>query len=291
MSALGRLALAALRGYARLAPTQRGAYRMVRIGRRFLPRDRWQDTFETPDHARLQLDLATYPDCCMAVGLYELDTLRLVRRILRPGDHFVDCGANLGYFTLAAARAVGPTGRVDAVEPDPLNRARLERHLALNGAPAWVNVHAVALCDHAGVATLYHPLGDARNHGEASLYAPAAGVATESCTVPTARLDEAIAGLPRLIKMDIEGAELAALRGMTRLLQSDSPPQLIIEHNPESASAAGHRPGDLLRTLRQANPHYRAHWIGWRLRELTAPEDIDQATRQGNILYRPRNSA
>src|SRR4051812_40042177 len=113
MGVIGRLALAALRGYARVAPTQRGGDRVVRVGRRLVPRAEWRGTFETPDHTRLELDLATYPDCCMAVGLYELDTLRLIRRVLRPGDHFVDCGANIGYVTLAAARAVGANGRVD----------------------------------------------------------------------------------------------------------------------------------------------------------------------------------
>ena len=50
--------------------------------------------------AALGLDLGTYPDCCMAYGLYELDTARLIKRLLRVGDHFVDAGANIGYFTL-----------------------------------------------------------------------------------------------------------------------------------------------------------------------------------------------
>ncbi|MGH8579333.1 MAG: hypothetical protein ACREVK_04095 [Gammaproteobacteria bacterium] len=49
-----------------------------------------------PDTLRLRLDLATYPDCSMADGLYELDTLRSLKRLLRPGDHFVDLGANIG---------------------------------------------------------------------------------------------------------------------------------------------------------------------------------------------------
>src|SRR5258705_8911400 len=130
MRFLGRSVMAALRGYSRIAPTQRGGYRLVRMGRKFVSQDQWRGTFQTPDATRLDLDLSTYPDCCMAVGLYELDTLKLIRRVLRRGDHFVDCGANLGYFTLAAARAVGPRGRVDAFEPDPINRARLEKNLA-----------------------------------------------------------------------------------------------------------------------------------------------------------------
>jgi FkbM family methyltransferase len=234
---------------------------------------------------RLNLDLSTYPDCCMAVGLYELDTVRLVRRLLQAGDHFVDCGANIGYFTLAAARRVGASGRVDSFEPDPLNRARLQANLAANDSPAQIHVHEVALSDRAGEATLYHPTGVGQNHGEASLFA-APGAEANNYTVRTARLDEEIQTPPRLIKMDIEGAELAAIKGMTRLLSSGQPPQLIVEHNPHSAETAGHKAGDLLRALRESQPRYRAHWIGWGLREIPTPEDIDRVAREGNILYR-----
>ena len=170
---LGDLALATLRAYARITPTQRGGYRLARLARRMVPREQWLQRFPIPGGARFRLDLWTYPDCCMAVGLYELDTLRLLRAFLKPGDHFVDCGANIGYFTFAAVKAVGPAGRVDAFEPDPVNRARLEENLAANGSPANVHVHPVALSDHSGEATLYHPEQASRNHGEASLFASA----------------------------------------------------------------------------------------------------------------------
>ena len=68
------VAEAALRGYSRIAPTERGGYRLARLVRRTRSREQWRDTFTTPDGLRFQLDLATYPDCCMAYGLYELDT-------------------------------------------------------------------------------------------------------------------------------------------------------------------------------------------------------------------------
>ena len=284
MNLLGRRAFGALRAYSRVTPTQRGGYRLVRMGRRFVSPELWRGPFAIPGPATLQLDLSTYPDCCMACGLYELDTLRVLRRLLRPGMHFVDCGANIGYFTIMASRIVGEAGRVDAIEPDPLNRARLEEHLKLNGLRERVRVHAVAASGAAGSATLYHPVGDARNHGEASLILGAAGATSETYTVPTARLDELLDHTPDLIKMDIEGAELSALSGMTRLLRDAHPPSLVIEHNPESARAAGHRSGDLLRAIHDANSSYRAYWIGWRLREMTA-DRIDAMSRQGNILY------
>jgi FkbM family methyltransferase len=215
----------------------------------------------------------------------------MLRKLLRQGMHFVDCGANIGYFTLMAARRVGPTGRVDAIEPDPQNRARLEEHLRANGAASQVRVHAVAASDAPGSVTLYHPTGDMRNHGEASTIAALAGESARAYTVPAARLDDVLDTTPDLVKMDIEGAELKAIAGMTRLLSADPSPALIIEHNPQSAAAAGYRPGDLLRAIRRANPRYKAQWIGWRMREMS-DDQIDAIQRQGNILYRgPRTKA
>ena len=276
----------ALKGYSRIAPTQRGGYRLARLARRFVPKGQWRGRFTTPANVSLDLDLATYPDCCMACGLFELDTYRTLARLVRPGHHVVDCGANVGYFTLQAARLAGPIGRVDAFEPDPLNRQRLEQNLAANAMADRVKVHAVALSDEDAWATLYHPTEGARNHGESSLFAPEGDQPADAFSVPTARLDAVLDRTPDVIKMDIEGAELAALRGATGLLAAPGAPQWIIEHNVDSARAAGHRPGDLLRFLRTHRPGYRAYWIGWRLSEFHSPEQIDATPRQGNILYR-----
>jgi FkbM family methyltransferase len=287
MNVLGRVAMGALKAYARVAPTQRGGYRLARLARRFVPRAQWTGNFVAPGPVTLNLDLATYPDCCMACGLYESDTLKVLRKLLRPGMHFLDCGANIGYFTLAGARMVGAGGRVDAIEPDPLNRARLEEHLRANGSPPQVRVHGVAASDSAGSVTLYHPTGDAHNHGEASIVAGLAGESAEAFVVPAARLDEVIDGVPDVVKMDVEGAELSAIRGMTRFLRTRTPPALIVEHNPQSCAAVGYRGGDLLRAILEANGKYRARWIGWRMREMNA-EEIDGMGRQGNILYTVR---
>src|SRR5688572_16199782 len=194
---------AALRAYSRIAPTERGGFRLARMVRGLRKRDRWRDTFTTPEGFRLKLDLATYPDVAMAYGLYELDTARLIKILLRPGDHFVDAGANLGYFTLLAAARVGPSGRVSAFEPHPLNRARLLEHLRDNDLEDRVRVYDVALSDQEGVATMHMPPPQSGNHGMASLFA--AGDAVE---VKTARMDDMPLGpLPKLIKIDVEGAE------------------------------------------------------------------------------------
>lgn len=269
-----------LKVYARVAPTERGGYRLVKLARRFMPD--WRGRFSTPDHITLDLDLGTYPDCCMAFGLYELDTYRLLRRLLKPGMRFIDCGANIGYFTLLAAKLVGSGGRVDAIEPDPLNRQRLIENVHRNGLADVVRVHAVAVAAQPATVTLFHPGEDEGNHGQASLFST--GGSAERFEVQAVRLDDLIDDVPDVIKMDIEGAELDALRGATKLMQSPNPPKLIIEYNPASAAAAGHTADELFRFVLDAQSKYHLDWIGSTLRRVNDPAQLARFKRQGNVL-------
>lgn len=273
-----------MRTYANWAPAGRGAYPLLRQVLKLSPATPGQYT--TPAGVCLTLDTTTYPDDAMAFGLYELDTLRLVRRILTPGSHFVDGGANIGYFTLHAAKFLAGHGTVTSFEPDPLNLARLKAHLAANNLTSAVHLHEKALGASPGTLTLYHPGGqtaESNNHGRASIYQSLAP-GGQSFSVPVVRLDEALNGAtPTLIKLDIEGAEVQAVTGMQNLLVSSRPPMLIIEHNEESARAAGGTPGDVFALIEKFNPAYRFYWIGSRLRPITAAQ-LAHTPRQANIF-------
>lgn len=283
MSLFSDMVLFPLKMYSRIAPTERGGYRLVRMARRLLRQRQWNSTFTTPNGLTLNLDLGTYPDCCMAVGLYELDTWRILRRLIKPGNWFVDCGANIGYFTMLAARLVGIDGRIDAFEPDPVNRTRLEIHLTQNHLAHRVTIHPVAVSNAPGQLTIYHPSGPGTNHGMSSAF-PQHFSRADQYIVPAVRLDERLNGIPHLIKLDVEGGEWNAIEGMKSLLQSTAPPRLIIEHNITSASAAGRAPGDLMRLLSSMQPRYRISWIGRRLHSVHSPEDLDHFPRQVNLL-------
>jgi hypothetical protein len=93
-------------------------------------------------------------------------------------------------------------------------------------------------------------------------------------------------GVPNVIKIDVEGAELAALRGAAALLQSDQPPALIVEHNHVTSAAAGFTPADLFQTITSLQPRYRFYWIGARPRPIPTAEALNAISRQGNILIR-----
>src|SRR5712691_1786540 len=89
----------------------------------------------------------------MALGTYERRELAWVLQRLSPGDLFVDVGAHVGYFSLPAARRVGPSGRVIAIEPTPTSVEVLERNRSLNSS-YWIEVIAAAASDRDGRALL-----------------------------------------------------------------------------------------------------------------------------------------
>jgi FkbM family methyltransferase len=161
-------------------------------------------------------------------GLMDAD-MALVGRLLRPGDIFVDGGANVGLFTLIAARAVGSGGQVLAFEPSAKTRDALLRNIALNEYH-WVSVRSEALDAEPGERRFVARHG---NGAGLSSFAPEAfAPGDEARLVATTSLDEATAPLDRarvaLLKLDLEGAELGALRGSVGLLR-DAAPDIVIE--------------------------------------------------------------
>jgi FkbM family methyltransferase len=147
--------------------------------------------------------------------------LGLAAELIRPGDTVWDIGANLGLFTFAAAAAAGPAGEVLAVEPDVLLVGLLRRSAAANPDVAPVSVLGTAVSDEVGVARFHVAR---RNRSTNYLEGFGTGQAGGSRTVqmvPTVTLDWLAERfpLPRVIKIDVEEAEVLALRGAEQVLQ------------------------------------------------------------------------
>jgi len=160
--------------------------------------------------------------------LYERE-LAYLEHLVSPGMVVVDAGANCGIYTMAAARLVGPSGRVLSFEPGSRAFALLKENIAIN---QFQNVRAyrAALCDKNGKAHLYH---DERGQTSFSLGYPKNGRAGfEEVTTRTldSVLEEEGAGQVGLIKLDVEGAEELVLRGVEKLLVH-SRPKIILEMN------------------------------------------------------------
>jgi FkbM family methyltransferase len=151
----------------------------------------------------------------------------LITRVLAPGEIFWDVGANLGYFTLLAAARLNHTGQVVALEPGPSAYQCLTVNISHN---PFTNIltYPVAASDREGDAVLYSVEGQA--DGRANLFRPGADQA-ECTQVSTVTLDgwRQRQGLarPDFIKLDVEGAELAALTGARETLAAGEPLLLV----------------------------------------------------------------
>lgn len=168
--------------------------------------------------------------------------------LLTQGATFVDVGANQGAFTAIAAKTLGASGRIIAIEPQPALVRCIESSLAAATVPSW-RVHQCAVGETSGVGTMVIPR---ENAGEARLEGgtPEARDAQISVLVRTldALLEDVEADRPCVVKMDIEGGELYALRGARRSLQRLRP-TLLLEINPDAMKRRGYSAEELREEL------------------------------------------
>jgi FkbM family methyltransferase len=169
---------------------------------------------------------------------FEPETTRVFLDLLKPGQTFVDVGAHIGYYTLLAARLVGPDGRVYAFEPAPANLALLMKNIHANGYSDRVTVIPKAVRDEPRRVKLFLNPDDGCTNSVFTIL-PASG---ESVDVEATTLDEVFekAGWPAIhtMKMDIEGSETAALEGMRGVSVRNPKLSLIIEFCPKNLLAA-----------------------------------------------------
>ncbi|HEV2150705.1 MAG TPA: FkbM family methyltransferase [Longimicrobiaceae bacterium] len=187
-------------------------------------------------------------------GLYGPQETALVRALLAPGDTFVDVGANWGYFTLLAASLVGQGGRVLSLEPDPRLFPVLEANVARNGL-RHVTLRQLAAAGGPGILALAGFDEAAGNFG-VSRIVPDAAADGRTFRVRADALDRILdeEGIRRvdLLKMDIEGAEGAALAGLEESLRGGRVARLLVELHPVELAEHGTSTDALVDTLRSA---------------------------------------
>jgi FkbM family methyltransferase len=179
---------------------------------------------------RLWIDLADkYVSFGCLIDNYEPLESAALRRLLRPGAHVVDVGANVGWFTFLAALAVGPEGHVSAIEPRRPTVDYLRRSVSLNQLDERITVMQTAVGRETGSASIvWQPAS--RNPGSAHFGAPGDNVEAQAVDVRT--LDDLLAGTAvDCVKLDIEGAEGLALLGADRVLR-ECRPLMLCEINP-----------------------------------------------------------
>ena len=181
-------------------------------------------------------------------GGLEPGVTKLFQSLVKPGMVVVDAGANIGIYTLHAARLLAGHGKVHSFEPTPETVTILRDNVQVNGflESGLVDIHPMALSDSGDGARLTVFAG---NSGHNTLFwsdGPSA------ISVKTAPLDAMLGPNARvdIVKIDTEGAEPLVLRGMREIIASNPQIQIILEFAPSHLERAGVKPDDFLTEIR-----------------------------------------
>jgi FkbM family methyltransferase len=171
---------------------------------------------------------------------------RILRRLLKPGDTFIDIGANHGSFSLVASEIVGDKGMVIAFEPQPKLAHLLTQSLTAT-AKSPFKVHEAGCSDRMGATKFFIPRAGSGSAGVFQDFSGRSGHCRLNIKLTT--IDESLSNVnvtgSLMMKIDVEGSEFAALMGARAMIEKFRPP-ILFELNPDSSKAAGHGPGDLL---------------------------------------------
>jgi FkbM family methyltransferase len=179
-------------------------------------------------------------------GIYDWPMGRMMKAYIPDGGTCWDIGTERGWFTLLMGTLVGPKGRVDSFEAFPPNFRKLQRNVELN-ALSWVRSYNLAVSDRSGQLYFVPPSDEVMHHAQSMADCDGVGYLTDKPGPGTLQIDAITLdeharknALERLdmIKIDIEGAEVAALRGAGETIRRFMP-AIAVEYNVEAAHRAG----------------------------------------------------
>lgn len=207
------------------------------------------------------------------LGTHEPGLMDILVEHVRPGMVAYDIGGHAGYFAFAFAHLVGPSGLVYTFEPFPPNAHRIRTAIALNHTSAQVELVEAAVSDKTGTASFSF----APNQWAKGGLIERKGLVDKSIQVRTVSIDDFVYhdkhDEPDIVKMDVEGAEGLALKGMHDLLTHKRPTLIIEIHG----QVAGFAVFDIL-----ADHHYLLRDV-----EHHTPIETGQGLVEGHILATP----
>jgi FkbM family methyltransferase len=209
-----------------------------RLVERFLPPGKRLDvTVREGLGAGLSLSIDPRYEAPYAAGLHENALLGYLASHLRRGDVFYDVGAHIGYVALVAARLVGPEGSVFAFEPDPENSLRVIRHARMNALPQ-IEVICSAVWSECTAMPFHRGADSSSRNTGVVIESPKHANVGEVISVPAVTIDRFAQEhrAPRVIKIDVEGAEGDVLIGAEAVLRG-ARPILICEIHGDRALA------------------------------------------------------
>jgi FkbM family methyltransferase len=215
-------------------------------------------------------------------GIWEPEETQLILEQLRRGDTVIDVGANIGWYTILASRAVGDDGLVIAFEPDPTNFELLKRNVESNGCRN-VRLEQKALSNKPGSVTLFLHESNKGMHSLLSFKESEGSIDVEAVSL----YDYLSANTRRIdfVKIDVEGAEAFVLEGMRKTLAANPDMSLLLEFVPERFVAAGYDPQSILSQLECGGFHFHEVATSGGLETRVGIQDLLRRVNSQERLY------
>ena len=251
-NAIVRSTVRVLALYIRRFPFKKGKGRLFDVARWLLASRQLtfgEVTVQTAQGACMRMDMTSVCQRQLFLrGVYSVEETQILNAILETGDVFIDIGAHVGYFSILASSIVGQSGLVMAFEPSPPMRQKLVTNIELNSCDN-VQVFPHAVSNVSGQETFFLCRQSAGN----SSLRPLEACETDEVKVTTVALDTFVDpdvwSRIKMIKLDIEGAELLALRGMRELLIGEQAPDILCEVTDEFLLLLGGSENALLKYM------------------------------------------
>ena len=181
----------------------------------------------------------------MLLRNYEKNTVKYFKENIKPGMTVIDIGAHIGYYTLIFSKLVGPNGKVFAFEPEKENFLLLEKNTChLKN----VERHEKAVSDKNGSIDFFKIIGSTGCHSVLPPQIDNEKITVESITIDSF-LEKKSINKVDFLKIDIEGAELLALKGMEALIKKSKKLSVVAEFNPEGLKNSDTKPAEFLENL------------------------------------------
>lgn len=221
-------------------------YYLVRKSAKFF-RNRLKSDFVEIDGHKMFLD--SQDSLRLSIkGVYEEHETDMVKKIINKGDTVIDIGANIGYYTLMFAKLVGNDGKVFAFEPELSNYNLIKKNVEING---YKNV----VIEHKAVSNKNEKIKLYLSEDNKGAHTLVKDKTKNFLEIDSVRLDDYFKeyeGKVDFIKMDIEGAEMEALKGMSLTLVKMSNIKLMTEYNPYLLKKIGINPKEYLELLKKS---------------------------------------
>jgi FkbM family methyltransferase len=193
----------------------------------------------------------------LEAGELEPGTRLLIQRLIKPGDAYIDVGANIGMHMLAAAQAMQGSGKIIGFEPFGPTKALIDKTMWINGFSEITETHQLAVSNKSGSQSLN--LGATSGHHSLFKLKTPATLAKPPVKVDLTSLDDIVgpSQVVHLLKIDAEGAELDVIEGATQLLKNNPQIKLIVELGLSHLERTDHTVEDWLETFTKLGFEYQ----------------------------------